>query len=175
VRWLLAPATITTLLLAIPSRGAGHVWLQNRPFDLPMTAAIVTVVVVFACLYLGWRKARTLAGALGAVVIGAASAAAFFLLFPVAGERAVWAGWLAGWLVLSVLQSLLDGHLRPGKALGRGMMAAAAVAVCLVIAVGQLSAAAAMTAPGPANLPVFGNFLAWALAFAPGATLLMRR
>jgi hypothetical protein len=170
VRWLLAPATFTTLLLAIPSRGAGHVWLQNRPFDLPMTALVVAVALAPAGLYLGWRKAHAVAGLIGGVVIGVLAAAAIFLVAPVAGVQAVWVAWLLGWLLISVLQSFLDGHLELWRALVRGAAAAAAGAIGFVIVQRQL-----VVAGLPANLPVFSNFLAWMLAYAPGAALLMRR
>lgn len=160
MRWLLAPATITTLLLAIPSRGAGHVWLQNHPFDLPMTALVLAVTLIPAGLYLGWRKANVFIGLIGAVLIGSIAAASFFLTVSFAGESAVWASWLSAWLLLSALQSYLDGHFEAGRSLVRGVAAAAFGAIGLAIVM---------------NVPVFPAFLAWILAYAPGATLLMRR
>lgn len=170
MRWLLAPATFTTLLLAITSRGAGHVWLQNRPFDLPMTALVVAVALAPAGIYLGWRKGQIAAGVIGGVTIGALAAVSFFLALPVAGAQAVWVAWLLGWLLLSALQSFLDGHLELGRATMRGAAAAAAGAIGVVIVRRQLAAAEV-----PVNLPVFSNFLAWTLAYGPGSALLMRR
>lgn len=170
MRWLFAPATIVTLLLAIPSRAAGHVWLKNQPFDLTIAALIAAIVITPACLYLGWRKGQAGVGAASGVAIAVLAAAVFFAALPFAGAQAIWAAWAAAWILLSILQSFLDGPLQTGRAIRRGLFAAVLGLIGLGVVLVQLSAA-----QSPENLPVFTNFLVWVAAYAPGASLLMRR
>jgi hypothetical protein len=170
VRWLLAPATFATLLLAIPSRAAGHAWLEHRPFDLQMTAMVTAIVVAPAGCYLGWRKGRPLVGGAAGIAIGVIAASAFWLASGSIGRQAVWAAWLIGWLLCSVLQAQLDGRLQLARALRRGLIASLAGAIGMAIATQQLVAAETS-----ASVSVIANFSAWTLAYWPACAVVLRR
>ncbi len=174
MRTLVAPATILALLLAVPSRSAGHVWLRNHPIDAAMLAVILAIVLVPATTYLGWRKGRALAGALSGLVMAPLTVAILLASSRALGDSAVWVAWLCGWIVLSLLQSFLDGPMKTARAVRRGIFASAVGGIGFAVATAQLAAAAA-AGTSPANLPFGANFLAWMVAYGPGASLLMRR
>ncbi len=174
MRALVAPATILALLLAVPSRSAGHVWVLNHPMDAPMLVVIAAIVFVPATTYLGWRKGRAFTGAFAGAFMAPLTIAIFVAASLAVDSSAVWVAWLCGWILASLLQSALDGPLKTGRAIRRGVLASAVGGIGLAIAVAQLvDAAGAGTAS--ANLPVFANLVAWVAAYGPAASVLMRR
>lgn len=171
MRALLGPAVIGSVLLAILSTIADYIWFLNIP-QHQVSSGAIHGSTLFAALgaYLGFRKGKTAAGALGGLLSGLAAAMSFYLLAPVGGYNVMLVSWLLLWIFLAALQTWLDGRLNIPKALARGTVTAVVAAIGFGIVLFQL-----YRRWPPQNFPLFTHFAAWALAYIPGLAMLLRR
>ncbi len=171
MRGLLAPAVVGSLLLAILSTVADYVWFAGIP-QHQVSSGMIHGATLFAALgwYLGWRKGKPGAGALGGLVSGTVAALSFYALAPIGGYSMMLVSWLLLWMMLAALQTYLDGHLDIARAVGRGLITAVVAAIGFGVVLFQLYRGW----PPPA-FPVFTHFFAWALAYLPGLYVLLKR
>src|SRR6185295_1914801 len=97
-------AVIGALVTAAVSTVGDYLWANVLPHGQPVywfAHAIVLFLTVGFCLGLPSRKAA--AGAIGAVAIGCAATAGFYVLQPVIGYSALFVLFVALWLGLGVL------------------------------------------------------------------------
>jgi hypothetical protein len=171
VRWLLSPAVVGSLLLAVLSTIADYVWFLKIPQHQVASGAIHGAVL-FAALgwYLGWRKGKAGAGVLGGLFSGLLAALSFYALAPFGGYDVMLVSWLLLWILLAALQRYLDGDPNLGKAIGRGIITAIVAAVGFGIVLFRL-----YRGWPPAEFPAFTHFVAWSLAYLPGLYVLLKR
>jgi hypothetical protein len=171
VRALLSPAVVGSVLLATLSTIADYVWFLNIPQHQVASGAIHGATL-FAALgaYLGWRKGKTAAGALGGLLSGLAAALSFYLLAPFGGYNVMLVSWLLLWILLAALQTYLDGRLDIPKALARGIITAIVAAVGFAVVLFEL-----YRGWPPQNFSAFKHFVAWAMAYIPGLYVLLKR
>lgn len=171
MRALLAPAIVGSLLLATLSTAADYVWFLGIPQHQVLSGAIHGSVL-FAALgaYLGFRKGKTLVGAVGGLLSGLLAALSFYVLAPLGGYNVMLVSWLLLWILLAALQTYLDGRLNFSKAIARGIITAIVAAVGFGVVLFEL-----YRHWPPQNFSVFKHFVAWAMAYVPGLYVLLRR
>jgi hypothetical protein len=171
MRWLLSPAFVGSVLLATLSTIADYVWYLNIP-QHQVASGMTHGATLFAALglYLGWRKGKALAGALGGLLSGAVAAGSFYILAPIGGYSMMLVSWLLLWILLATLQTYLDGDLDFLKAIGRGVITAIVAAVGFGVVLFQLYRGW----PPPA-FPAVTHFIAWTIAYLPGLYVLIKR
>src|SRR5262245_3013345 len=171
MRSLLAPAVLGSLLLAVLSTAADYVWFLDIP-QHQVSSGAIHGATLFAALgaYLGFRKGKTGAGALGGLLSGLAAALSFYVLAPIGGYNVMLVSWLLLWILLAALQTYLDGRLNFSKALARGIITAIVSAVGFGVVLFQL-----YRQWPPQNFSFLTHFAAWAVAYIPGLTVLLRR
>lgn len=168
---LLGPAVVGSVLLAILSTIADYVWFLNIP-QHQVSSGAIHGSVLFATLgaYLGFRKGKIGAGALGGLLSGLAAALSFYVLVPFGGYNVMLVSWLLLWILLAALQTYLDGHLDIAKAFARGIITAIVAAVGFGVVLFQL-----YRGWPPKSFPVFTHFIAWTMAYLPGLYVLLKR
>lgn len=168
---LLGPALIGSMLLAVLSTVADYVWFLDIP-QHQVSSGMIHGAVLFAALggYLGWRKGKLAAGALGGLLSGMLAALSFYALAPVGGYSMMIVSWVLLWIMLAALQTHLDGHLNMAKALGRGLATAIAAGLGFAVVLFQL-----YRGWPPAEFSAFRHFVAWSMAYLPGLWVLLKR
>jgi hypothetical protein len=171
MRALLAPAVIGSLLLALLSTIADYVWFADIPRH-QVSSGMIHGATLFAALgwYLGWRKGKAGAGALGGLASGTIAALSFYALAPIGGYSMMLVSWLLLWILLAALQTYLDGRLSVARAIGRGVITAVVAAAGFGIVLFRLY----QGWPPPA-FPVVTHFVAWTVAYLPGLFVLLKR
>lgn len=171
MRWLLSPAVVGSILLAVLSTIGDYIWFLNiPPHQVPSGA--IHGGVLFAALgaYLGWRKGKAGIGALGGLASGLLAALSFYGLVRIGGYNVMLVSWLLLWIMLAGLQTYLDGRFDLPKALGRGIVTATVAAVGFGVVLFQL-----YRGWPPPTFPAFTHFIAWTVAYLPGLFVLLRR
>jgi hypothetical protein len=170
-RWLLSPAVVGSVLLALFSTAADYVWFLGIPQHQVLSGAIHGSTL-FAALgaYMGFRKGTTGAGAIGGLMSGLAAALSFYVLAPLGGYNMMLVSWLVLWILLAALQTFLDGRLDIPKALARGIITAIVAAVGFGVVLFQL-----YRRWPPQTFSFLTHFVAWALAYIPGLYVLLKR
>ncbi len=168
---LLGPALIGSMLLAVLSTVADYVWFLNIP-QHQVSSGMVHGSVLFAALggYLGWRKGKVVAGAVGGLVSGMLAALSFYALAPIGGYSMMIVSWVLLWIMLAALQTHLDGRLDLARAVGRGLATAIAAGLGFAVVLFQL-----YRGWPPAEFPAFRHFVAWSMAYLPGLWVLLKR
>ena len=168
---MFTPAVVGSLLLAVLSTIADYVWFLDIPQHQVLSGSIHGASL-FAALgaYLGWRKGKLGAGALGGLLSGTIAALSFYALAPIGGYSMMLVSWLLLWIMLAALQSHLDGRLDIAKAIGRCIITSIAAAIGFGVVLFQL-----YRGWPPATFPVFTHFIAWAMAYLPGLYVLLKR
>ena len=168
---LLTPAVVGSLLLATLSTIADYVWFLDIP-QHQVVSGMIHGASLFAALgaYLGWRKGKPGAGALGGLVSGTVAALTFYALAPLGGYSMMLVSWLLLWIMLAAVQTCLDGRPGIARAIGRGTITSIVAAMGCGVVLFQLY----RDWPPPA-FPVFTHFIAWAMAYLPGLYVLLRR
>ena len=168
---LLTPAVVGSLLLAFLSTAADYVWFLNIP-QHQVSSGAIHGATLFAALgaYLGWRKGRLGAGALGGLLSGVVAALSFYALAPLGGYNVMLVSWLILWIMLAGLQTYLDGRLDVARAIGRGLVTAIVAAVGFGVVLFQL-----YRGWPPEAFPFFKHFIAWSMAYLPGLYVLLKR
>jgi hypothetical protein len=167
----LAPALVGSVLLATLSTIADYIWFLDIPGHQVMSGSIHGASL-FAALggYLGWRKGKFLAGALGGLASGVAAALSFYALAPFGGYNVMLVSWLILWIMLAGLQTYLDGRLDVARALGRGVVTAVVAGLGFGVVLFQL-----YRSWPPETFSVFKHFVAWSMAYLPGLYVLLKR
>jgi hypothetical protein len=168
---LLTPAVVGSLLLAVLSTIADYVWFADIP-QHQVSSGMIHGATLFAALglYLGWRKGKAAAGAIGGLLSGTIAALSFYALAPIGGYSMMLVSWLLLWIMLATLQTYLDGHLNIPKGIGRGLITAVVAALGFGVVLFQL-----YRGWPPPTFSFFTHFLAWSLAYLPGLYVLLRR
>lgn len=168
---LLTPAVVGSVLLAILSTIADYVWFAGIP-QHQVSSGLIHGATLFAALglYLGWRKGKAGAGAIGGLLSGTIAALSFYALAPFGGYSMMLVSWLLLWIMLAALQTYLDGQLNIARAIGRGIVTAVAAAVGFGVVLFQL-----YQGWPPETFPVFKHFVAWSMAYVPGLHVLLKR
>jgi hypothetical protein len=168
---LLTPAVVGSVLLAILSTAADYVWFLNIP-QHQVSSVAIHGATLFAALgaYLGFRKGKTGAGALGGLLSGLIAALSFYVLAPLGGYNMMLVSWLLLWIMLAGLQTYLDGRLDLARALGRGIITAIVAAIGFGVVLFEL-----YRGWPPQSFPVAKHFIAWSMAYLPGLYVLLKR
>jgi hypothetical protein len=168
---LLGPALVGSLLLAALSTAADYVWFLDIPGHQVLSGSIhgASLFTVLGA-YLGWRKGKLVAGAVGGLLSGVIAALSFYALAPIGGYSMMLVSWLLLWILLAALQTYLDGRLDWAKALGRGVATAIAAALGFIVVLYQL-----YRGWPPETFSFFTHFVAWAMAYLPGLYVLLKR
>jgi hypothetical protein len=171
MRGLLTPAVVGSVLLAILSTVADYVWFANIPQHQVSSGAIHGATLFAGLgLYLGWRKGKAGAGAIGGLLSGTIAALSFYALAPIGGYSMMLVSWLLLWIMLAALQTYLDGQLNIAKAIGRGVVTSIVAAVGFGVILFEL-----YRGWPPETFPVFKHFVAWSMAYLPGLYVLLKR
>jgi hypothetical protein len=157
---LIGPALIGSMLLAVLSTVADYVWFLNIP-QHQVSSGMIHGSALFAALggYLGWRKGKAPAGAIGGLLSGMLAALSFYALAPIGGYSMMLVSWLLLWILLAALQTHLDGRLDVPRALGRGVVTSIAAGLGFAVVLFQL-----YRGWPPAEFPVARHFIAWSMA-----------
>jgi hypothetical protein len=168
---LLTPALVGSVLLAVLSTAADYVWFLNIP-QHQVSSGAIHGATLFAALgaYLGWRKGKLGAGALGGLLSGLIAALSFYVLAPLGGYNVMLVSWLLLWIMLAALQTYLDGRLNMAKAVGRGILTSIVAAIGFGVVLFEL-----YRGWPPETFPVVKHFVAWAMAYLPGLFVLLKR
>jgi len=168
---LVGPALIGSMLLAVLSTVADYVWFLNIP-QHQVSSGLIHGSVLFAALggYLGWRKGKAVAGAIGGLMSGMLAALSFYALAPVGGYSMMIVSWVLLWIMLAALQTHLDGRLEMPKAIGRGLVTSLAAGLGFAVVLFQL-----YRGWPPPEFPVARHFVAWSMAYLPGLYLLLKK
>ena len=169
---LLTPALVGSLLLATLSTVADYVWFLNIP-QHQVSSGAIHGATLFAALgaYLGWRKGKVGAGALGGLLSGLVAALSFYVLAPFGGYNVMLVSWLLLWIMLAALQTYLDGRLDLAKAIGRGIITS-------IVAGARISRVVLFQLYRgwpPETFSFFKHFVAWSMAYLPGLYVLLKR
>jgi len=171
VRGLLGPAVVGSVLMAILSTAADYVWFLGIPQHQVSSGAIHgSVLFLVLGAYLGFRKGKTLAGAIGGLASGLTAALSFYLLAPMGGYNVMLVSWLLLWIFLAALQTYLDGRLDIPKAVARGLITSVVAALGFGVVLFEL-----YRHWPPQNFSFFKHFVAWAMAYVPGLYVLLKR
>lgn len=113
-------------------------------------------------LALGAPAKKPLTGAIGGLVVGILSAASFYVLAPVMRYSAMLVSWMLLWILLALLDRMLQRDASVASALIRGVLAA----------VGSGAAFWAVSGMwenwSPETINYADHFVRWAVAFLPG-------
>jgi hypothetical protein len=171
MRALMGPALVGALLLAALSTVADYIWFLNIPSHTAVSGAIHGASLFLALgAYLGWRKGKLVAGALGGMSSGLAAALSFYALAPLGGYNVMLVSWLLLWIFLAALQTYLDGRLDVPKAIGRGLITAVVAGVGFAIVLYEL-----YRGWPPKTFSFFAHFIWWAVAYEAGLVMLLKR
>ncbi len=168
---VLTPAIVGSMLLAVLSTVADYVWFRGIP-QHQVSSGMIHGAVLFAALgaYLGWRKGKLGAGALGGLLSGTVAALSFYALAPIGGYSMMLVSWVLLWIMLAALQTHLDGKFNLARALGRGVITSIAAGLGFGVVLFQL-----YRGWPPAEFPAFKHFVAWSMAYLPGLYVLLKK
>ena len=168
---LAGPALIGSMLLAVLSTVADYVWFLNIP-QHQVSSGMIHGSVLFAALggYLGWRKGKAVAGAIGGFMSGMLAALSFYALAPIGGYSMMIVSWVLLWIMLAALQTHLNGRLDMPKAIGRGLVTSIAAGLGFAVVLFQL-----YRGWPPAEFPAFRHLVAWSMAYLPGLYVLLKK
>ena len=168
---LVGPALIGSMLLAVLSTVADYVWFLNIP-QHQVSSGMIHGSVLFAAVggYLGWRKGKAVAGAIGGLISGMLAALSFYALAPIGGYSMMIVSWVLLWIMLAALQTHLDGRLDMPKAIGRGLVTSIAAGLGFAVVLFQL-----YRGWPPAEFPAFRHLVAWSMAYLPGLYVLLKK
>ena len=168
---LVGPALIGSMLLAVLSTVADYVWFLNIP-QHQVSSGMIHGSVLFAALggYLGWRKGKAVAGAIGGLMSGMLAALSFYALAPIGGYSMMIVSWVLLWIMLAALQTHLNGRLDMPKAIGRGLVTSIAAGLGFAVVLFQL-----YRGWPPAEFPAFRHLVAWSMAYLPGLYVLLKK
>ena len=168
---LAGPALIGSMLLAVLSTVADYVWFLNIP-QHQVSSGMIHGSVLFAALggYLGWRKGKAVAGAIGGFMSGMLAALSFYALAPIGGYSMMIVSWVLLWIMLAALQTHLNGRLDMPKAIGRGLVTSIAAGLGFAVVLFQL-----YRGWPPAEFPAFRHLVAWSMAYLPGLWVLLKK
>lgn len=168
---LVTPAVVGSVLLAVLSTIADYVWFADIPRH-QVSSGMIHGATLFAALglYLGWRKGKAGAGALGGLLSGTIAALSFYALAPLGGYSMMLVSWLLLWIMLATLQTYLDGQLNVARGIVRGLITAVVAAVGFGVVLFQL-----YRGWPPPTFSFFTHFIAWSLAYLPGLYVLLKR
>lgn len=168
---LVGPALIGSMLLAVLSTVADYVWFLDIPQHQVSSGMIHGSALFFALGgYLGWRKGKAVAGALGGLVSGMLAALSFYALAPIGGYSMMLVSWLLLWVMLAALQTHLDGRIDMAKAVGRGFATAVAAGLGFAVVLFQL-----YRGWPPQQFSFALHFVAWSMAYLPGLWVLLKK
>jgi hypothetical protein len=168
---LVGPALFGSMLLAVLSTVADYVWFLNIPQHQVSSGMIHGSTLFFALgAYLGWRKGKAVAGAIGGLVSGMLAALSFYALAPIGGYSMMLVSWLLLWIMLAALQTHLDGRVDMAKAIGRGLATAIAAGLGFAVVLFQL-----YKGWPPVQFSFALHFVAWSMAYLPGLWVLLKR
>lgn len=168
---LVGPALVGSMLLAVLSTVADYVWFLNIPQHQVLSGMIHGSTLFFALgAYLGWRKGKAVAGAIGGLVSGMLAALSFYALAPIGGYSMMLVSWLLLWIMLAALQMHLDGRIDAAKAIGRGFATAIAAGLGFAVVLFQL-----YKGWPPAQFSFVLHFVAWSMAYLPGLYVLLKK
>ena len=168
---LIGPALVGSMLLAVLSTVADYVWYLNIPQHQVSSGMIHGSTLFFALGgYLGWRRGKVVAGAIGGLVSGMLAALSFYALAPIGGYSMMLVSWVLLWIMLAALQTHLDGRLDMPKAIGRGLVTAIAAGLGFGVVLFQL-----YKGWPPAEFPVARHLVAWSMAYLPGLYVLLKK
>jgi hypothetical protein len=168
---LIGPALIGSMLLAVLSTVADYVWFLNIP-QHQVSSGAIHGATLFAALggYLGWRKGKLGAGAIGGLASGLVAALSFYVLAPFGGYNVMLVSWLLLWILLAALQTFLDGRFDAARAIGRGIITAIVAALGFGVVLFQL-----YRGWPPDTFSFVTHFVAWSMAYLPGLYVLLKR
>src|SRR5215203_3461939 len=171
MKFLLSPAVVGSVLLAVLSTIADYVWFADIP-QHQVSSGMIHGAAVFALLglYLGWRKGKALAGAIGGLLSGTIAALSFYALAPIGGYSMMLVSWLLLWIMLATLQTYLDGDLNIVRGLTRGVITAVVAALGFGVVLFQL-----YRGWPPPTFSFVTHFVAWVIAYLPGLYVLLKR
>jgi hypothetical protein len=159
-------AVVGALVLAAISTAGDFVWANWRVRHLAVYGVIHGVVMFAAAGYmLGARHGRGTISAIGGVIAGAAGAASFYALRPLAGYGAMFASWILVWVVLGTIVKA-GGSSKAGVT--RGVAAALLSGVAFYLVSGMWMP---FNPSGP--LDYAEHFVRWTIAFLPGFAALL--
>jgi hypothetical protein len=113
-------------------------------------------------LALGVPANKPLTGAFGGLAVGILSAVSFYVLAPVMRHSAMFASWVLLWIMLALLDRMLQGGKRVSSALIRGALAAVGSGLAFYAISGMWDNW------NPQTINYADHFLRWAFAFLPG-------
>ena len=113
-------------------------------------------------LALGAPAKRPLTGAIGGLVVGILSAASFYVLAPVMRYSAMLVSWMLLWILLALLDRMLQRGASVASALIRGVLAAVGSGAAFYAVSGMWNNW------NPQTINYVDHFLRWAAAFLPG-------
>ncbi|HSR66836.1 MAG TPA: hypothetical protein VLU25_02750 [Acidobacteriota bacterium] len=169
----LKEALIAAATMGAASTLADFLWaywsLPHRMLYGLLHGALLCLLLGLVLGLLAPRRPWMRAGA-GALLVGVASAASFYLLAPLLGWSALFASWMILWLLTAMLNRWI-----------RAQTSTAAVGLLRGLCAALLSGAAFYAVsdmwlsppPGGPDYPVF--FLKWTFAFLPGFVCLLIR
>jgi hypothetical protein len=168
---VLTPAVVGSVLLAVLSTIADYVWFADIP-QHQVSSGMIHGAALFSVLglYLGWRKGKALAGAIGGLLSGTIAALSFYALAPIGGYSMMLVSWLLLWIMLATLQTYLDGHVNIAKGVARGLITAVVAAVGFGVVLFQL-----YRGWPPPSFSAITHFAAWTIAYLPGLYVLLKR
>lgn len=113
-------------------------------------------------LALGAPAKRPLTGAIGGLVVGILSAASFYVLAPLMRYSAMLVSWMLLWILLALLDRMLQRGASVASALIRGVLAAVGSGIAFYAISGM------WRDWNPQTINYVDHFLRWAIAFLPG-------
>ena len=171
MRSVLTPAIVGSLLLAVLSTVADYVWFRDIPAH-QASSGMIHGAVVFAVLggYLGWRKGKIGAGALGGLLSGTLAALSFYALAPIGGYSMMLVSWVMLWVMLAALVGYLDGRVNAARAVGRGIVTSVVAGPGFGVVLFQL-----YRGWPPPDFPAVKHFVSWSMAYLPGLYVLLKK
>jgi hypothetical protein len=164
----LIPSIAGALLLGAANTLGDFVWawldLRHRT---AFGIAHGSLLLLCLGLYLGVLVGRPLVGAIGGIVSGVLAAAVFYILAPILGITAMFAAWMALWIMVALLDGVLLRREAAGPALVRGVSAAVLSGLAFY-AISDI-----WLKPPPDGPHYLTNFVSWTIAFLPGFLALL--
>lgn len=164
----LIPSIAGALLLGAANTLGDFIWasldLRHRT---AFGVAHGSLLLLCLGLFLGVLVGRPLVGAIGGIVGGILAAAAFYVLAPLMGMAAMFAAWMALWILVALLDGVILRREPAGPALVRGVSAAVLSGVAFY-------AISGIWLQPPQDGPHYlTNFVSWTIAFFPGFLALL--
>jgi hypothetical protein len=113
-------------------------------------------------LALGVPAKQPLTGAIGGLAVGFLAAASFYVLAPIMRYSAMFVSWVVLWMLLALLDRMLQRGASVAAALLRGALAAVGSGVAFYAISGMWQNW------NPQTINYLDHFLRWSFAFLPG-------